>query len=207
MTQHNSPGAELGASPVPGLDTLARERLPERDLWAGIEARMQRPVARRRSPLVWPYALAASLSAAVLAGVLLRPVPPQTAAIVAAATAPPALSHSTPYSNENSAASDTAPERASRSLRSESLDNASVMVAERAGNAGLRKATFSKAGTMGAYPHEAILRANLRLATQAEREVRRALRSDPDSEALKNLLSATQAQQLRMTALLLHGQD
>lgn len=76
------------------LRQLPRERAPQRDLWAGIEARLapaERPVARPRR---WPVlALAAALAAvAVLvarSGLELQPPAGAPAALVATSPAPP----------------------------------------------------------------------------------------------------------------------
>ena len=57
--------------PMPELSGLREPRMPERDLWPGIETRLQprRTPWRRRS---WPYALAASLLAALALSLWLR---------------------------------------------------------------------------------------------------------------------------------------
>lgn len=202
-------------TPVPGLDTLARERQPSRDLWAGIEARIAQPARhRRREPAVWPYALAASVCLAVLTGVLLRgqpPAPRETSALQTAQRAPePVMRYDNhPYSNtsdESSAAAELSP-RTLRMLRSESLDNASALVAERAEASGFMKATYSASSGRNARGQQAILRANLKLVSQAEREVRRALKTDPDSTSLQSLLVVAQEKRAVLTALLVHEQD
>lgn len=200
--------AQQQEAPVPGLETLARERQPHLDLWAGIEARIQKPVAHRRHNSVWPYGLAASLSVAVLAGVLLRdysPVDPQ------ASPAPAEIEVSTlptPYSNHDGEARGSAllSARTRRTLRSESLDDAPAMVAQRADAEGLMKATYSS-GNPAPHGQQAILRAHLRLVSQAEREVRRALRVDPESASLKRLLDVAQQRREQLTALLVHEPD
>ena len=199
-----------------GLDTLLRERLPARDLWAGIEARMnaQQAVQSRRSRLGL-YALAASVSVAVLAGVLLHehsPVDHRASGLptMAVATLPADVSTGlTPYSNiEDVERSSTAiSARALRTLRSESLDNAPALVAERADGSGLMKATYSASTGRSAHSQQAILRANLKLVSQAEREVRRALRSDPESASLQRLLNVAQDKRAALTNLLVHEQD
>ena len=205
--------AQQQEAPVPGLDTLARERLPSRDLWAGIEARIQKPVARRRvSSSVWPYGLAASISVALLAGVLLRehsPLDPHAAGLpqmTAEVSALPTDSTTvkTPYSNRDGQArgSSLLSARTMRTLRSESLDNAPALVAQRAEQNGFMKATYSTGNSQ-----QVILRAHLRLVSQAEREVRRALRADPESASLKSLLNVAQQKREQLTALLVHEQD
>ncbi|MDO9451643.1 MAG: hypothetical protein Q7J29_02165 [Stagnimonas sp.] len=202
-------------TPVPGLEALARERQPSRDLWAGIEMRIAQPSrGRRREPAVWPYALAASVCLAVLAGVLLRgqpPAPREAAALQTAQREPePAVRYdSHPYSNtsdESLAAAELSP-RTLRMLRSESLDNAPALVAERAETSGLMKATYSAGSGRNARSQQAILRANLKLVSQAEREVRRALKTDPDSTSLQSLLVVAQEKRAVITALLVHEQD
>lgn len=199
---------------VPGIETLARERLPSRDLWAGIEARIQpvRAPQRRRALEGWTYALAASICAAVITGGLLRQPSGETAAVeepvAERATGGPTIaSRGTPYSNRDgrSTARDASSTRSLRTLRAESLDNAPALVAQRAEGSGLMKAHLSRGSR--AHSQETILRANLKLVTQAEREVRRALREDPESETLQNLLDAAENQRAELTAMLVHEQD
>lgn len=203
---------------LPGLDALARERLPARDLWVGIEARISTPQAVASRPSQWrAYALAASVSVAVLAGVLLReqsPADPRASGMpeltVAALPAEPSTAQ-TPYSHVEGMARSSAAlsARALRTLRSESLDNAPAMVAERAdGSSGLLKATYSAAGIgRNSHSQQAILRANLKLVSQAEREVRRALRSDPESASLQGLLKVAEDKRAVLTSLLVHEPD
>lgn len=204
-----------GESKLAGLDGLARERLPERDLWAGIESRIQpaRASTQRQRPL-WAYALAASLSAAVLTGALLRMPPdaPQPESPVMTAQAEPDAEPSpapgsrvkAPYSNRDGEPRPPAA-RSLHTLRSESLDNAPPLVAERAGASGLMRASLARGSR--SHSQEALLRANLKLVSQAEREVRRALKQDPESEALQSLLEAAQGQRAQLTAMLLHEPD
>ncbi len=202
-------------TPVPGLEALVRERPPSRDLWAGIEARITQPARRRhREPAVWPYALAASVCLAVLTGVLLRGQPPaphepSTVQSAQRELEPAARYESHPYSNssdESLAAAGLSP-RTVRMLRSESLDNASALVAERAETSGFMKATYSASSGRNARGQQAILRANLKMVSQAEREVRRALKTDPDSTSLQSLLVVAQEKRAVLTALLVHEQD
>ena len=197
---------------IQALDGLARERQPGRDLWAGIETRISPPqrLATRRSWL-GVYALAASVSAAVLAGVLLRgqpPAEPQAVStpptMVAALPAEP-LTGLRPYSS-----SETSPRisaRTLRTLRSESRDNAPSLVAERAEASGLMKATYAAGREHGASGQQAILRAHLKLVAQAEREVRRALAHDPQSASLQSLLTVAQEKRATLTNLLVHEPD
>ncbi len=215
MTAQELHLAEPPEAPVPGLDRLTRERQPGRDLWAGIEPRLNKPAARRRSnPSAWPYALAASVCLALLTGVLLRSQPPAASAAAGAqtASAEPAsaafLHGSSPYSNRDGQSSLAAlSPRTLRMLRSESLDNAPALVAERAGGSGLLKATYSAGSGRSSHSQQAILRANLKLVSQAEREVRRALKADPDSASLNRLLAVAQEKRAVLTALLVHEQD
>jgi hypothetical protein len=198
-------------SPIPGLDALPRERLPTQDLWAGIAARIEpaRQAAPRRA--LWPDALAASVCSAVLVGALLRgtaSVHEETApAVTASVAAAPETDATHAYSNHRQDANRTAAvsARTLRMLRSDSLDNLPAMVAQRADGNGLMKTRLSHGE--GQHAHEALLRANLKLVRQAEREVRRALREEPESEALQNLLASAEGQRAQLTALLLHGQD
>ncbi len=203
---------------VPGLQALARERLPERDLWAGIESRIKPPAAAaQQGARRWPLALAASVCLALLTGVLLReqPLPPadtaplETASRDAEAANGFVASHGKrPYGNRDGQSQDveTRGPRSLRLLRSESLDNAPALVAQRAEASGLMKTTYT-AGGRNADGGEAILRANLKLVSQAERELRRALRVEPDSASLQRLLAVTQAERSALTTLLVHARE
>lgn len=198
-------------NPVDALQDLARERQPARDLWIGIEARISRP--QRRQPSVLPYAAAASVCLALLTGLLLYPQAQQQSAVAPVQTAELAVtaqpnSHAQylPYGNRYSTASTGLSPRTLRTLRSESRDNAPVLVAERADTGGLLKATFD-GGSRNVHGQQAILRANLRLVSQAEREVRRALKSDPDSASLQSLLAVAQEKRAQLNTLLIHEQE
>lgn len=213
-------GMEQDEGRLASLDGLARERLPQRDLWAGIETRIGAPqrAAPRRSRLA-VYALAASVSVAVLAGVLLRehsPVDPRAsgmslpAELAAGEMAAASGSFDNhPYSNRDGQPSATAAlsPRTLRMLRSESLDNAPALVAERAEASGLLKATYSTGSGRNSHSQQAILRANLKLVSQAEREVRRALRSEPESASLQGLLKVAEDKRAALTSLLVHEPD
>ena len=206
-------------APVPGLAALSREREPARDLWAGIESRIaapQRKAARHRQASLWPYGLAASVAAALITGLLLRSPqgvisqPREQAGINTEFSPEPARLATARHRPDDHRqgeprTGDSAP-RGQRTLRSESLDNAPALVAERAGarDSGLMKATYASGGHQGAQAQQAILRANLKLARQAEREVRRALKADPESQSLQGLLASTQQQRERLTTLLIH---
>ena len=201
------------ASPIPGLEALPRERLPPHDLWAGIESRIKpAAVAPRRRP-AWPYALAASLVTAVLTGALLSGPAPGPDTSTAAAPGPlAAVTAASPAyrrSREAERLVEGISSRTLRTLRSESLDNLPALVAQRAesngqGN-GLMKASLPRGEAR--HSQEALLRANLKLVKQAEREVRRALRQDPGSETLQDLLASAESQRAQLTALLVHEQD
>jgi hypothetical protein len=128
-------------SPIEGLDRLARARAPSRDLWPGIQSRLQR---HRRSPYpLVQFALAASLVAGLASMFALSQRP---AGLPAGATDGAAL----PLSHES----------------------------------------------------RAIVQANLSIVRHAERELRRALKDDPDSPALRSLLASTENRQRALSALL-----
>lgn len=208
--------AQATETPVSGLQDLIRERQPERDLWIAVEARIARPRRRRRNDSnVLPYAMAASVCLALLTGVLLYPQRPEPRAVEpvqmvsAASTSANQFSSDAeyrPYGNRDTAASTGLSPRTLRTLRSESLDNAPVLVAERADAGSFLKATYDGSGR-NVHGQQAILRANLRLVSQAEREVRRALRSDPDSASLQSLLAVAQEKRAQLNTLLIHEQD
>lgn len=202
-------GYEFG--PVPGLEQLARERLPSRDLWPGIEARL--PSRRRRQPL-WAYGLAASLGVASLVGLILHsPSPvPETAASTSLAATPgspaPALAASTgggavwqPPQGELVASLP----RQLRSLRTESWEGLPDAGDDPA--SGLVNVDYRPSGRFAARSykagghHRGLLRANLKMVSQAERELKRALRLDPESESLQDLLAAAEAQRRSLQGL------
>ena len=121
---------------IEGLDRLARSRAPSRDLWPGIEARLN--ARRSRYPLM-QFALAASLvagMAAVLSLNLQVPAPGQPAALE--------LSHDS----------------------------------------------------------RAIVQANLSIVRQSERQLRQALRQNPESATLRSLLASTENRQRALSAML-----
>jgi hypothetical protein len=140
---------------IEGLEHLRRERVPQRDLWPGIETRL-RP--RRRRGAAW-LALVASLLAGltvVLSLAVRRDVPhPGQPEMQAGGTA----------------AQTGDPGSAGRALP---LDDDS----------------------------RAIVKANLALVRQAERQLRQALRNDPDSPALRSLLASTEQHQNHLSKLL-----
>jgi len=200
-------------SPVPGLAALPRERLPQRDLWAGIESRIQpAKVAVPRRATRWPYALAASVCTAMIAGTLLRqPVetpaaaPAETPVAAPFETAALQSTASPRYGNSEVRPRSSVAERSLRPLRSEANDSATALLAQRAEAGGLMRANYSS--DRGSHSQEALLRANLKLVAQAEREVRRALREEPESEALLSLLAAAENRRTELASLLLHAPD
>lgn len=126
-----------------GLERLPRRRLPERDLWPGIHARLQ-PRRRSRWALV-EFALAASLvgGLAAMFTLGLRDAGIGPGAIEAAA-APAVLGDDS----------------------------------------------------------RAIVQANLSMVEQAERELRKAIRQDPESTTLRSLLRSAEQRQRTLRAML-----
>jgi hypothetical protein len=72
------------------LPQLPREMEPSRDLWPGIAARLQPPVARRHAGLAWGLALAASVLVAIV-GWRLTTAPAANAPAPLAAQSDPAV--------------------------------------------------------------------------------------------------------------------
>lgn len=203
-------GQEFG--PVVGLEQLARERLPERDLWSGIEARL--PPRRRRNP-VWAYGLAASLCVASLVGLILRspsPVPETSQRASAVPASPPAGSslvastgHGEVWQPPQGELMASLP-RQMRSLRTETWEGLPGNEAVTPDN-GLVSVGYRPNGRFAARSYKAgghqrgLLRANLKMVSQAERELKRALRLDPESESLQDLLAAAEAQRRSLQGL------
>lgn len=198
-----------GEAPVPGLDQLVRERLPERDLWAGIEARLP-PRKRRTAP--WTYALAASICVATIAGLLLRsPDAPDSAAAVQVASLESGAgtvsddSTGTVWDPANQHLAERLP-RPVRTLRAESWDGLPDDMG--VPDSGLVSVGYRPSSRFAARPvrtgghQRTLMRANLKLIAQAERELRRALREDPESESLRDLLSAAEAQRDALQGLI-----
>lgn len=207
MTTRPNPPDLDAEGPVPGLERLARERLPPHDLWAGIESRLK-PRPRRSAP--WAYALAASLCVATVTGLLLRSpdappasteaLPPQLASLDAGTTP---MSWAEPTG-------DRLPPKA-RQLRAESWEEFPDELAEQ--DSGLVTVGYRASSRYAARPVRAggpqrnLLRANLKLVTQAERELRRALREDPESQSLRDLLSAAEAKREALQGLISNEHD
>jgi len=196
-----------GEAPVPGLDQLVRERLPERDLWAGIEARLP-PRRRRTAP--WTYALAASVCVATIAGLLLRSpdAPEAVAAVQVASLDNGALSEQAGgavWEPSNREPAERLP-RQVRTLRTESWDGLPDDMG--VPDSGLVSVGYRPSSRFAARPvrtgghQRTLMRANLKLIAQAERELRRALREDPESESLRDLLSAAESQRDALQGLI-----
>jgi hypothetical protein len=136
-----------------GLERLPRRRMPERDLWPGIESRLQ---PHRRSPT-------AALRAAV------RHYPLAEMALAASLVAGLAIMFTL-------------------GLRDSALPATGLDVA-----AEPRYLTDDS---------RAIVQANLSLVEQAERELRKAIRQDPESTTLRSLLQSAEQRQLTLRAML-----
>lgn len=208
-TRPNPPDFD-GETPVPGLDLLARERLPTRDLWPGVEARLQ-PRGRRLAP--WSYGLAASLAVASVVGFLLRtPDSPAPAPVMEVASAD-ANARSSGWEAGSEAQAGRQP-RQFRTLRSESWNDLPAPVSQAGFDDSLVSVGYrangrfaARASKAGGSQHRTLLRANLKLVSQAERELRRALREDPQSQSLQDLLAAAEAQRQSLQGLISTEQD
>lgn len=203
-----------GEGPTPALAALARERLPARDLWPGIEARLP---PRRRRAARWPYALAASVCVASLAGLLLRSPdapeatePVQLASVQTDGAGIAADPGPAPWGSSHEGQSERLP-RAMRTLRSESSDGPQDL--QGMPDSGLVTVGYRPSGRLSAHAvrtgghQRTLMRANLKLISQAERELRRALREDPESESLRDLLSAAQSQRDSLQSLITTEHD
>ncbi|EIT69804.1 MULTISPECIES: hypothetical protein [Hydrocarboniphaga] len=184
---------------VPGLERLTMEREPSRDLWAGIEARLdarekgraepappQRPAfgtktlrPRRRSWL--PMAAAASFTAAIVSLMLVGKLPgsmadPDGASQPPVASAEPATTKFARSVAPSAAAFDGGAQAVPASWRSAPVE--------------LRK------------QNRGLIKANLKLVDNAEAQLRRAMAEDPQSAYLQRLLVTTQGQQQNLHHLL-----
>jgi len=184
---------------VPGLERLTMEREPSRDLWAGIEARLdacekgraepappQRPAfgtktlrPRRRSWL--PMAAAASFTAAIVSLMLVGKLPgsmadPDGASQPLVASAEPATTKFARSVAPSAAAFDGGAQAVPASWRSAPVE--------------LRK------------QNRGLIKANLKLVDNAEAQLRRAMAEDPQSAYLQRLLVTTQGQQQNLHHLL-----
>jgi hypothetical protein len=193
--------------PVPGLQELARERLPQRDLWPGIESRL---APRRRRSTPWVYGLAASVCIATVAGLLLRrpEATPAAAEPVLVASAAGETANGGGWSQPPETDTARLP-KPMRTVRSESWDD----LPEAGGDEGLVSVGYRPYARGAARPvrsgghQRTLMRANLKLISQAERELRRALREDPESESLRDLLSAAQSQRQSLQGLISDDTD
>lgn len=193
--------------PVPGLQELARERLPQRDLWSGIEPRL---APRRRRSTPWVYGLAASVCIATVAGLLLRrpESPPEQAEPVLVAAAG-GSANGGGWSQPPDAEADRMP-RPMRTVRSESWDDLPAGADADQGlvSVGYRPYARGAARPVRSGGHQrTLVRANLKMIAQAERELRRALREDPESESLRDLLSAAESQRESLQDLIRDDTD
>ena len=223
---------------LPELAALRQPRQPANDLWPGIAARLPpaalaaRPTPRsRRQPRRWPAALAASLSVAVLAGLLLPQLAlnllPQSlhqrvqaavgsfsaadferenllAALPGFGSEAPVELASAPEADSPHLAAVTPQSQHYPTLRSETDD-----WREQRGlmHAAFRAAPAPARASHAALPYgsegqKTLLKANLRLMRDAEREIRRALRQEPESESLQEMLTQIRQQQAAVQRLL-----
>jgi hypothetical protein len=190
----------LAARPA-ALDALPLHRMPDRDLWPGIAARLPSRRRRRSAQERWlPAALAASLVVTALVGLTLR----QAAPVTIAATVPraPTISAPTPVTDWNDIES-RGVQISQRSLRTLRGQWPEPSTDDDFGQ-GLMKATYrpQDGGGLGGHAQQGYLRAHLRLVEQAEREVRRALRQQPESAGLQELLATAEQQRARLSALI-----
>lgn len=186
------------------LDGVRLHRMPDRDLWPGIAERLsprrrKRPVQER-----WlSVALAASLVLTVLVGVSLRPAAPvKVAADDAGMPVSPAPMPATDWNDVESRGVQIS-QRSLRTLRGQWPET----LPDEESRQGLMKANYHPADAVGMQGRagQNYLRAHLRLVEQAEREVRRALRQQPESAGLQELLATAEQQRERLSLLLDDG--
>ncbi len=174
----------------PQLDALPKSLQPQRDLWPGIAQRLPARAPARRRPWI-PMSLAASVLLTALLGFVLRNTSVNTAppfsTLPAVSTAAPA----TDWSDVEVRGVQISA-RSLRTLRGGwAQDLPSVEDEEQSG---LMKAAYRPGAgfAQNSRPQRSYLRAHLRLIEQAEREVRRALREQPASTGLQELLQTAQ---------------
>ena len=181
------------------LRNLAAGRTPDRDLWPGIAARLGEPL-RATAPVAgartrWPLLLgmAASLLVAVLLALPLLPgTPPQDSPPPALVAQEPAPALADPQASSPSPSPSPSPVRA---IQHPSLLQADALTLEYA--AVLQQ--FEGAQLPPA------LRPALADLDGSAREIRAALRQDPQSDFLLGQLRRTYAQRLHVTRLALAG--
>lgn len=198
---------------IPGLERLPRERLPEGDLWTVIAPRLT-PRARRRPWL--PMSLAASIVVALTTGVLLRVPPsatPESQSARPAAGIQLAQADVSGYTDGDGNASFATGRLPSlpntvRWLRyaAPADEFPSAEVADGSQPALMRAAFRRSSATLSAgrreHDQHALLRAHLKIVENAERELSRALRQDPDSESLADLLQSARSQRAALQTMI-----
>lgn len=189
---------------VPGLERLTMEREPSRDLWAGIEARLDARGEGRTPALPAPHAVFAARTA--------RPrrrswLPMAAAASFTAAIVSLMLIGKLPV-NISSAGSMADPDDASRPLVA-SAEPATAKLARVApsgrafeGEAQAVPASWRSAPVELRKQNRGLIKANLKLVDNAEAQLRRAMAEDPQSAYLQRLLVTTQGQQQNLHHLL-----
>jgi hypothetical protein len=152
------------------LKALPREIEPERDLWSGIAARIQAPVAKRRQPQWMRYAVAAGFTFTALAlGMQLGPWSQSTAPLGTAQTA-----QASPWV-----------------LREAELLKVDL-------NSTLNSGPGAELAAIARAPDQ-VLSASLKELDSAEDELDRALRQNPDSTFLLDRMRRVQQQKTRLT--------
>jgi len=172
------------------LGRLPRERQPATDLWPGIEARLG-PARRRASML--PYALAAALAVAAVAGVLRYTAAPPEANAGGAeiAAAAPRIDD-----REN-------PTNGPAMVYGSALD----LEYSGAARALARQIDAWAPDAVAAGPAHAALERNLDVLTRAADDLRAAIATDPESVYLAQMLDSTQRKKLAVMRQLLAQQD
>ena len=180
---------------VPGLEGLSMEREPTRDLWAGIESRLQAkaPPAPQRTSAVTPRAArprrrswlpmtaAASFAAAVATLTTLQLS--KNLLSEPGAQAQPMLAHA---------------ERAVEAPAMRKFAHEPLPVVE----AQVVPASWQSAPATLRKQNRGLIKANLKLVSNAETQLRRAIAEDPQSDYLERLLLTTQDQQQNLHQML-----